>query len=84
MLVALLGWGVSGLPDGLDHRDRAVPDGHRVVPVVVRPGDTLWGIAGRAEPGADPRPAVKRILELNGLPDDALVQPGQRLNVPVP
>ncbi len=55
-----------------------------MVPVVVRPGDTLWGIAGRAEPGTDPRPTVRRILELNGLPDDAIVQPGQRLRVPAP
>lgn len=85
VIVLVVLWGAEGLAaraGGRDHRDRPVPDGRRVVPVVVRPGDTLWGIAERAEPGADTRRAVEHILELNGLPDDTLVQPGQRLSVP--
>ena len=28
---------------------------------VVRPGDTLWSIASRLEPGRDPRPLVDRL-----------------------
>ncbi|WP_064744334.1 LysM peptidoglycan-binding domain-containing protein [Actinomadura oligospora] len=84
LLALWMAGALSASAGGQDHRDLPVPDGRRVVPVVVRPGDTLWGIAGRAEPGTDPRPTVRRILELNGLPDDAIVQPGQRLRVPAP
>ena len=48
---------------------------------VVRPGDTLWGIAaslvGRE---GDPRPVVDRLARLNGI-SDGLIAPGQRLMV---
>ncbi|WP_158587994.1 LysM peptidoglycan-binding domain-containing protein [Actinomadura logoneensis] len=85
VLFALWGAGALAARAGSgDHRDHPVPDGRKVVPVVVRSGDTLWGIAGRADPAADPRREVARIQELNGLPEGALVQPGQRLRVPVP
>ncbi|HLI43277.1 MAG TPA: LysM peptidoglycan-binding domain-containing protein [Acidimicrobiales bacterium] len=44
-----------------------------------RPGDTLWSIALRAEPGADPRPLVDRLeAELGG----GTLQPGDRLFIP--
>lgn len=49
--------------------------------VVVQPGDTLWSVAQRAEPGADPRTVVDRIKELNGLRGDAIVA-GAVLQVP--
>jgi hypothetical protein len=46
---------------------------------VVKPGDTLWSIASRAEPGADPRPLVDRLqAELHGQE----LQPGDRLLIP--
>jgi LysM repeat protein len=49
---------------------------------VVRPGDTVWSIAGReAGPGADPRPLVDRLIRLNDL-SDAVILPGQRLVLP--
>ncbi|MBW8487630.1 LysM peptidoglycan-binding domain-containing protein [Actinomadura parmotrematis] len=60
--------------------DRA-PGGPRVVSVVVGPGDTLWDIALRTDPHADPRRTVRRISDLNGL-SGSIVQPGQRLRVP--
>jgi hypothetical protein len=44
--------------------------GSRPVPVtrhVVMPGETLWGIAQRLDPGADPREVIDQILELNHL-----------------
>ncbi len=61
--------------------------------IVVQPGDTLWGIAQRAAPGADPRVTIERIVRLNGLDrvDGAggaagaaggALQPGQRLALP--
>lgn len=57
----------------------------RPVPVVhhtVAPGETLWQIAVRADPGADPRDVVLRIVEANGL-RDANVVAGARIVVPV-
>jgi LysM repeat protein len=48
---------------------------------VVRAGDTLWGIARRVAPGADPRAVVERLIRSNGLTSRPIV-PGQRLVVP--
>lgn len=46
---------------------------------VVRPGDTLWSIATRVEPGADPRPLVDELqAELHG----KVLQPGDTLVLP--
>lgn len=49
--------------------------------VVVQPGQSLWTIALRAAPGADPRVVVQRIIDLNGLSGQP-IQPGERLWVP--
>ena len=50
---------------------------------VVRPGDTLWGVAARSYPhDRDPRPLVYLIERRNGL-SSAAVQPGQRLVLPI-
>ena len=49
--------------------------------VVVRPGQTLWGIATRADPGADPRSVIPQIVELNSLRSTS-ISPGQVLWVP--
>ncbi|MDQ1250686.1 MAG: hypothetical protein QG597_5066 [Actinomycetota bacterium] len=49
--------------------------------VVVRSGDTLWSIAARTFPGADPREAVVAFREANGSQLSSL-QVGQRLVVP--
>ena len=46
---------------------------------VVQPGDTLWAIAARLEPGSDPRPLVDHLVQLNG---GAQVEAGQRLVLP--
>jgi LysM repeat protein len=50
---------------------------------VVQPGDSLWTIAHRTAPSADPRAVVDAIAGANGLEAGAL-RPGQRLVVPVP
>lgn len=50
---------------------------------VVQPGDTLWAVAVRADPAADPRVTIGRIVKLNGLPDST-VRPGQRLRLSRP
>jgi hypothetical protein len=48
--------------------------------VVVRAGDTAWGLAARfAAPGADPRAYVDALLRLNGGAD---LVPGAHLRLP--
>ena len=48
---------------------------------VVEQGDSLWLIAERMAPEADPREVVMRIRELNGMRSN-LIQPGQVLLIP--
>jgi spore germination protein YaaH len=65
----------------------AVAGGEPPVPVarrtyVVRSGDTLWSIARRVSPSADPRPIVDAIAGTNAVAPGALV-PGQALVIPM-
>jgi LysM domain len=53
----------------------------RLAQVVVEPGDSLWSIAARAEPSADPRLVIQQITDINALPG-ADIEAGQRLWVP--
>jgi hypothetical protein len=46
--------------------------------VVVRPGDTLWGIAQALDPAGDVRILVDRLAERAGGPE---LSPGQRIDV---
>jgi len=49
---------------------------------VVRPGDTLWGIALRiGGADSDPRPLVAELASMNHVADGAIV-PGERLVLP--
>jgi hypothetical protein len=48
--------------------------------VTVRPGETLWNLAARIAPGADPRVVVARLEAVNHLAGDE-VAAGQRLVV---
>lgn len=48
---------------------------------VVRPGDTLWSIAERLDPGSDPRPLVDAIARANDV-DPGSVLPGRSLVLP--
>jgi hypothetical protein len=48
---------------------------------VVQPGETLWTIAHRVAPGADPRVTVDRLARLNDLGARPIVA-GQRLVLP--
>jgi hypothetical protein len=59
----------------------AAPRHPRVV--VVRAGDTLWSIAARTSPAADPRRTSDAIAEANAIEAGGLV-PGQRLVLPAP
>ena len=49
--------------------------------VVVRPGDTLWEIAQRADPSADPREMLVKLREENGNEVENPVA-GQRVRLP--
>ena len=46
--------------------------------IEVKAGDTLWSIAERLAPGADPRAMVYELRSINNL-DSAQLQPGQIL-----
>ncbi|MBV9660152.1 MAG: LysM peptidoglycan-binding domain-containing protein [Acidimicrobiales bacterium] len=48
---------------------------------VVRPGDTLWGIARSVDPGKDPRALVDRLAEET---HGAALYPGEQIAVPNP
>lgn len=49
--------------------------------VTVQPGDTLWGIASQAVPGADPRDVIEQIRDLNRI--GASLQAGEKIQVPI-
>ena len=71
VLVAVALWGGTVRPSGAGGRERTY---------VVRPADTLWSIAER-QYGGDPRAAVWKLQERNGLAGTTL-RPGQRLILP--
>lgn len=48
--------------------------------VTVLPGETLWAIAGRVCPHADPRDVVQRLMDVNGV--GPALSPGDVLAVP--
>lgn len=52
-----------------------------MVSVVVKPGENLWQIVQRVNPGSDPRAMVLRVREINGLANSQ-VEAGSTLVVP--
>jgi len=54
-------------------------DATNSISITVMPGDTLWGIAERLDPGSDPRPLVH---ELTALAGKGTLQPGQIIVIP--
>ncbi|MFD4420524.1 LysM peptidoglycan-binding domain-containing protein [Agromyces sp. NPDC058484] len=75
-LVAVLGSGGAAADSGANLGARTFEY------VTVYQGDSLWAIAESIAPSGDPRVVIDEILRLNGL-DDVVVQPGQRLALPV-
>jgi hypothetical protein len=49
--------------------------------VTVESGDSLWSVAERVAPNADPRDVIADLVSLNGL-ESSVVSPGQQLAVP--
>jgi hypothetical protein len=72
---------VAGQAQASSHAGAAVPLRSSMVRVVVRPGQTLWEIAAKADPSADPRTIVPQIVTINSLPGTA-IDVGQVLWVP--
>jgi nucleoid-associated protein YgaU len=77
-LAALVMAGKAGA--ALGDSPLAVPERRPATPHhVVQPGDSLWSIAARLEPGADPRPVVDELSAGRG--GRALV-PGEVVTLP--
>ena len=82
MLVAALAWlAGTARADAARSGSSASAVYHSLRSVVVRPGESLWAVATRADPAADPRSVIQEIIDLNAL-NGTSVQPGQRLWLP--
>lgn len=75
-LSAFLAWG----PSVVATSEQGEPTPVRVV--TVQPGDTLWEIAARANPGGNVGDTVDEIAELNALSSTGDLDVGQHLSVP--
>ncbi len=65
---------------GRSHPTGSVPAGTGgPLEYTVQPGDSLWSIAQRVDPAADPRPLVAELAHRTG---SEVVVPGQRISVP--
>ena len=83
-LVALLlaAFSVGRAASGAATSPAAVPPPPAAVPMTVQPGDTLWEVARRVAPQADPREVVQVLQRANDLQGPAL-RVGQQLLLPV-
>ena len=72
-LAALLRWTAASVV-GSDESPQPITS----AVYVVQPGDTLWTIAERVAPGADPRPVVAELRQRHG---DTELEVGDRLDV---
>lgn len=79
--VVALSWAVLGGGSALASLDTGAPAASFQT-VTVSSGDTLWSIAEEIAPQADPRDVVDALASLNAV-DDAALQAGQKLAVPV-
>jgi nucleoid-associated protein YgaU len=80
-LAGLIWLVIGGQAQASSHAAPAGPWRDSVQRVVVRPGQTLWGIAVKVDPLADPRVVIPEIVELNSLRGTGL-RIGQVLWVP--
>ncbi|MDR2983423.1 MAG: LysM peptidoglycan-binding domain-containing protein [Nocardiopsaceae bacterium] len=82
-LAALIWLAVAGQAEaaGPGALSRGSGSGHTMLRVVVHPGETLWSIAVRTDPTADPRDIVQQIIDDNALRGPS-IQAGQVLWVP--
>jgi hypothetical protein len=81
VFAALLMFGAAMMARPAPRGGAAPPAGTCSV-VTVQRNDTLWSVAQRVAPGADPVATVEQIRRLNGL-EDYTIYAGQELTVPV-
>ncbi|HLX47673.1 MAG TPA: LysM peptidoglycan-binding domain-containing protein [Streptosporangiaceae bacterium] len=82
MLIASLIWfAAATAAQASDHSAPPHPAGHAMSQVVVQPGQTLWSIAAQADPAADTRLVIQRIVTANSLTSENITA-GQRLWIP--
>jgi hypothetical protein len=72
---------IAGHAQAAQKAGPAAAGSHGMLRVVVHPGQTLWSIAVRTDPAADPRMVIQQIIDDNALTDTA-IQAGQVLWVP--
>lgn len=82
VLVASLIWfAAATAAQASSHSAPPHPISHPMSQIVVQPGQTLWSIAAQADPAADTRLVIQRILTANSLTSENITA-GQRLWVP--
>jgi hypothetical protein len=72
---------VGSQAQAASHLQSSPPATHALRRIVVRPGQTLWGIAVAADPAADPRVTIQQIEDENQL-SGTTIAVGQVLWVP--
>jgi LysM domain len=80
-VVALIWLAVTGQAQAASKVTPGSAGNHSMLRVVVRPGQTLWTIAEKADPSADPRLVIQQIIDDNAL-SGTTVTAGQVLWVP--
>jgi hypothetical protein len=81
LLVVVVSLVAAGAAQAISHSASGGAAGRGLAQVVVRPGESLWSVAETADPDADTRVVIQRIVEMNSLPGDTVFA-GQRLWVP--
>ena len=66
-VTGLIWLAVAGQADAASQVRPGGSVGHSMLRVVVRPGQTLWSIATKADPYADPRAVIQEIVDDNSL-----------------
>lgn len=80
-VAAVIWLAVAGQAQASGNAKAGPPAGSTVARVVVKPGQTLWGIAAQVDPGADPRVIIPQIVDMNSL-SNTNISVGQVLWVP--
>lgn len=81
LIASLIWFAAATAAQAADHGAPPHPAGHAMSQIVVQPGQTLWSIAAQADPAADTRLVIQRIVSANSLTSENITA-GQRLWVP--